>query len=279
MYKHCMFLAATLAFGCGSTLADTYQYQSDYFSGHSSGIFQPLTLNANSLKFTVSDGMPGQYNLDSVTIGFDQRESLTVRNFRPLPGNDGFIAKAYNAWVFKELDVVFRTSSYNTTEFGPDATVEIFIPNISSVIDPHIPYDPGMLLFNGQGFVFDVSPKQLADRESYVIDSKTVTLKLMNRLGQFQPPSMPVPGFEHGFELNVDWLGHGQRKVFINAPIDTKQFAQYRAVALKVLEMPMPEGMDYMISVEFEETFSGHRMESSAYQLRHILNSAFPAPL
>lgn len=270
-------LAAAFLLCAASASADVYQYQSVFFQGYSTGIFQPLNVNANKLVLNVSDGFPGQYSLDSLTLDFDNFEPMTVRGFRLLP-DGGYVAKAYGAWVFKELDVVVRSLG-GAGSFGQDVSVAMYVPNLQALLDGNMPPEAGFLLFSGSAPVFDVTPRRLADSETYDIDGKRLVINLMDRLGRSVPPSMPVPGFEQGFELNLDWLGHGAKQVFLMPPVTDSEFNRYRAVALNVDEIPGPEGIDHMLFVEYEQLDNGARLLSGPIALRDLLNQAYPQPL
>lgn len=236
-----------------SANADTYQYESVFFSGSSQVPFPELDLHqVKGLSIEASDDfhLP-ELKLESLQLDFEFAPSLHATGFRQV-NPQKYVATVKDTWIFRELFV--EVESNNGFKSPEDVSVRISLVDFTSNVKHH-DFPSGPEIFSGQGLVHDVSPRVLADEVSLDVDAKRVTLQLMDRLGTNM--FNPMPGNDRGFEVRANWLGHGAKTFYLESGIPEPEYAHYRAIGFVVDTVQGPEGEDHFIQIKYAAVFPG----------------------
>lgn len=257
-------LSAAVIFSLASIAqAKTYTYElANVMSAPGPVMYPGLDLNrAKSAVFTVSRNQGETPEIRSLEITFPNAGKLRTGAFKRL--EDGrYRALVSGAWVFKEVIVQF--------EGNPDilinspAYISVLVSEISSLLNPEA-MNQGSRLFDVQGTVRDITNMATVDTAAIMLDGKRVSLNLKDRVG------VSATDGQQGFILDTQWMGRGQKLIYIPAPFGPNEWDRLDPIAI-VLEGPTA---DPTIRVRFKD--NGNEQMSPPMPLRVIMQENFPS--
>ncbi len=209
------------------------------------------------------ENSPDKQKIIRAEIDFANAERLVATNFI----RDGIYHKATvnGAWVYKQVIVEIEAhDALTTNEF---ISIRLYIAESKSNLNP-ANNGVGMMLTHGFGQLKEITPKKVADVTSLKIDGKRVTLKL------YQKPT--ITNQEEGFEVLINWLGHGEKLIRSHTPFPADRYYHHKAVAIKttpLLNGPTGDEVDYQIMYE---DGAGVIHAADPVLLNYILDKEFP---
>ncbi|MEJ2403578.1 MAG: hypothetical protein P8171_04700 [Candidatus Thiodiazotropha sp.] len=264
-----LFLSLCLL-GSAFVEAATSRYEVDLPNSSSHFQFPGLELSeVSKIKLTVSTSSttPG-YQLDRLELVFPQADNLIANNFKPDTYGSEFYAAVNNRWVFRRLNVEVR---FPTSKPSAGGRIEISVYVATSDSFTSTPQPPqGELLVTAEGMLMDVTPNPAADTHWMKVDNEGLSMKLFQRaeINEFGAN----PG--EGFKLALNWMGHGERTVYLPTPFDRRDYDRFKAVTLIVTPVSTPEGDEYQLEIAYEDE-TGYRQTYPVDALRLILDQAY----
>jgi hypothetical protein len=233
--------------------------------------FPGLDLNSiqTILLTTSSSAASPDYTIDRMELRFPNANNLVTTNFKAGQGNNSFYATVNNGWVFRKLIVELHVASARPVA-GELIDVSVYVADMDYFNNNFATPPQGELLVSASGALVDVTPNPVADTHWMKVNNEGLSMKLYQRpVNDFMPPS---PG--NGFKLYMNWMGHGERTVYLPTPFMTPEYDRFKAVALNILTIPGPDGDIYTVEVEFEDE-GGYRQTTPVGDLQAILDQAY----
>ncbi|MCU7905894.1 MAG: hypothetical protein KZQ76_08545 [Candidatus Thiodiazotropha sp. (ex Epidulcina cf. delphinae)] len=241
-------------------------FSSTYFQ------FPGLDLNnVEKIKLTTSTTMaaPG-YNIDRMEIVFPNANNLVINNLKADQSGASFHAVVNNGWVFRKL-VIDVGMPAATPMSGDNIDVSVFAANAVYFNDNFAMPPQGEMLVSASGPMVNVTRNPVADRHWMKVNNKGLNMRLYQRAeSRFMAPTNPA----NGFKLYMNWMGHGERTVYLTAPFQPQDYDKFKAVALNVITSAGPAGDVYFLEVEFEDEI-GSKQTVPVGDLQSILDQAY----
>ncbi|KGJ91907.1 hypothetical protein [Colwellia psychrerythraea] len=218
----------------------------------------------------VTGSMGNQKIIEKLTLQFNNASTLDVTNFRNVNGY--YIAVVEDAWVFRKLLVIVENVNFDQPD---NFTVRLKVVEYTSNID-ELTFAGGTELAVIHGNLIDKTPKKLVDKATLNVNGKELILSLKDRIGHYSPDplNMPIPGYEHGFEIEATWMGHGTKTFFLPLPNNGSQTNNITPIRLNIEEINDPNGTIIILSVEYKDSYGGS-FSSSQHLLNDILVQVF----
>ncbi|MEH6347575.1 MAG: hypothetical protein V7785_20940 [Bermanella sp.] len=256
-------LAASLAVGVTlfsmSSLAATINYELENISSGSQSYYPNLNLsdvkNVN-ITANVNESAPLDHpEITSIELVFPYANSVSVTDLK-FNGTE-YIGRIEDAWIYKSLLVRFSTPSM--LREGEMVDIAFYIEEeTNNLNNSSVPYSFTPALVDASGVLKDVSLRNLSDTETIHYQGKDLIANLYQDLKiQQQNP---------GFDLNLNWLGHGTANVFIPAPfpIDSMYQNTVKSVAFSDEQTESP-----ILHVIFSNSAGG--TDEIQYDLNNLL--------
>jgi hypothetical protein len=215
---------------------------------------------ATSAKVTIDKNtQTPDLTISSLEINFPNAGKFTATNFQKTTNNT-YRAIVGSAWVFREVFVDVDGPLLVDSPFHIRASVS----ERQSFINPTMETQ-GSPLFDAIGMLRDITPIQIADTGSTLVNGKTLTLSLQSRLGFNDNHS------NFGFVISAFWLGKGQKNLVLpfGSPTDGDRF---EAISLIIDETQGPNNQQ--IRVKFRDS-SGNTPFSPTLPLKVLLDQAY----
>ncbi len=264
-----LFLSLCLL-GSAFVEAATSRYEVDLPNSSSHFQFPGLELNGVSkINLTLSTSLTApEYQLDRLELVFSQANNLIVNNFKREPGGSVYYATVNNRWVFRRLIVEARLPTSKPLT-GDQIEVSVYVATADFFTNT--PQPPlGELLVTANGMLTDVTPNPVADTHWMKVDNEGLSMKLFQRAEINQQGANPG----EGFKLTLNWMGQGERTVYLSVPFGTQDYNRFKAVTLIVTPISGPDGEEYQLEIAYEDD-TGYRETYPAGDLRMILNQAY----
>jgi hypothetical protein len=264
IFLSAMLLFATLAGAATSKFKVEMPSSSTYF------MFPGLDLNnLENIALTVSsDSASPDYNIDRMELKFPNANDLVVNNFKRGPTSNTFYAIANDKWVFRRLIVELSMRSQKPTS-GEPIDINVFIADADNFNSNYFMPPQGELLVTASGILVDVTPNPIADNQSVNVDYKRLNMKLYQRAED----SIVPPNVGSGFKVEMNWMGHGVRTVYLPTPFGPQEYDRYRATSLNLLEIPGQVNV-YMLEIGFEDE-AGYKQVAPMGELKTILDQVY----
>ena len=125
----------------------------------------------------------------------------------------------------------------------------------------------GTPLFDAIGMLRDITPVQVADTGSTVVNGKTLTLSLQTRLGFDDHQNF-------GFIISAFWLGKGQKNLFI--PFGSPQNGDsIDAIGLTIDETPGPNNQQIRVTFRDQNSPTNSGISTPSFPLKMFLDQAY----
>ncbi|TQV88551.1 hypothetical protein [Aliikangiella coralliicola] len=222
--------------------------------------------NLNLIKVTaVESEFSPEVSISRVEFVFQNASNLIVSNFK----KDGNIYRGLvnGAWVYKQVLVEVEVPS----QLEPNAQLRtrIMVVENQSFLN-NTGFTHGFLTLEAEGALFDVSANPVADTAWLKVDNKGLSMKLYQRAT-----------FDHmtgrqGFKIYTNWMGHGERELYINTPFPPSDYGRFKAKAIKIDTHVQPDGEAlHMISIDYED--QGGATQSTPFEdLKMHLDQVYP---
>jgi hypothetical protein len=251
--------------------AATSRYEVDLPNSSSRFQFPGLELSeVSKIKLTVSTSPTTSGNqLDRLELVFPQADNLIANNFKPDSSGSVFYATVNNRWVFRRLNVEVR---FPTSKPLAGGRIEISVYVATSDSFTNTSQAPqGELLVTADGMLTDVTPNPAADTHWMKVDNEGLSMKLFQR-AEINPQG--AANLSGGFKLALNWMGHGERTVYLSTPFGSQEYDRFKAVTLIVTPASTPEGDEYQLEIAYEDE-TGYRDTYVVGDLRMILDQAY----
>ncbi|HWV15591.1 MAG TPA: hypothetical protein VN030_09160 [Cellvibrio sp.] len=176
------------------------EYRNISFDQHSNSNSAVLTVTKKERAYGESNDVD---SLDSLVITFPELEKLVVKNFRKLDDRR-FRAVVANFWIYKEVIVEVRVSEWYT---DANVDIEVYVSEKGVFVNPENG-SKGLRILNAHGSLRDVTPTRVADIEKTILEGKSISLSLRDRVSVFDR-------YNAGFVVNTSWLGHGNKDIIV----------------------------------------------------------------
>jgi hypothetical protein len=197
--------------------------------------------------------------ISSVVLNFPTAAKLTATNFKKST-NGTYRAILSDVWVFREVFIDVDGPLVPGSPFHIRGSVS----ERQSFINPTLETQ-GTPLFDAIGMLRDITPIQVADTGSTVVNGKTLTLSLQTRLGFDDHQNF-------GFVISAFWLGKGQKNLVIpfGSPVNPDMF---EAITLTIDETPGPNNQQ--IRFTFRDLNSNSIVSTPSFPLKMFLDQAY----
>lgn len=257
--------AFTLAGYSLPSTAETQTFEINYPSTNAQPLYPNLNLNSvSSIKLVVDRNQQNpEGSIRRLDIDFENATDLTVTNFSR--EYDRHVATINGAWVYRKLGV--ELVSNGPISENSDINIRLYVIEMDSVLNsPGETFGPDILTVNGP--LMNTSPNPIADVTSMVVNGKRLTLRLLKR------PESGMNG--EGFVVNAQWLGNGDRTLYLNTPIAPPEYANFVAVGFNLESVTLPDGnVDYQIQVRYEDQW-GTSFVNGFEPLKPLLDMVYP---
>ncbi|WNO08924.1 hypothetical protein [Teredinibacter sp. KSP-S5-2] len=207
---------------------------------------------------------------ETLEIKFPRATDYKVSGFKRQESHPYGLAGSTDAWIYKDVLAEFDDPSFYPRQ---SKTVRLKVTtNKSTFNDPAM--SQGETIFEFSGELSPIYERTLADSVSVTIDNKKVLIDLYQDY-RINDGTMGV--HPEGFDLRVNWLGHGQKDLLTYTGGSCYVGEGCKAVALKLTTEILPPAMEpeHFYEVEFMDR-SGYKQISPRLSLRDLLNENFP---
>ncbi len=250
--------------------AEVYSYETDELHNYGAQFsFPDLNLDraTANLVFT-SNEFSHDRKLSKLTLDFENARDINAINFtRSHYDTSLYHAVVNDAWVFKQVIVEVRLDNHQPSN---DVEIRISVPEVTTELSD-TPMTPGVELFQSNAQIFDVSRKRVADTGVFRQNQKRVLVKLLDRLSASSPYA-ETQG--QGFELEIDWHGHGVKTIYIDAQVPESQFHQIEAVGLIIEEHDFSGSVRHSLSIRYTDV-TGNSQVTYSHPISQILEDVF----
>ncbi|WP_105258974.1 hypothetical protein [Pseudoalteromonas sp. T1lg88] len=268
--KAIMVFLSTLVLTLGlSSNAKAAEYEINYPSASSSVPYPGLDLNmVKKIKVKTSNSLhTPEQSLDELEIVFENATNLVVKGFQKESsyGPDLFKAMVNDAWVYsKVLVTVFASDKISG---GRNLTIELQVMEMTNELN-ELNYSHGLMIFNAQGILNDVTPVTVADIETISYQDKDMTLTLYQR-------AMFDEFNGEGFKIKVNWMGNGEKIINVPAPISSEEYSFFKAADLEIQTQTFPDGFtDHQFRIKYQDPF-GYTQYTPFEPLAPYIDQAF----
>ncbi|WMS87942.1 hypothetical protein [Pleionea litopenaei] len=245
--------------------AETFIYQVENLGVNTQSAYPNLDLNQlKSIRVIVEkDSWNDEGQIKRMDLDFENATDLTITNFSS--EFTTYRAIVNGAWVYKQVAAELNVYGPINDSTSFDLKLHV-VEQTSNLNNPAESY--GLQILQALGNFKDMTPNKLADASNVTVDGKRLNLKL------FQKAETGMNG--EGFRIDASWLGHGDRTLFLNAPFAPPEYGRFKAIAIDLNSVTLPDGnVDHQIQVRYEDEF-GAQMTSGYEPLQYLLDVAYP---
>ncbi|MEJ2693408.1 MAG: hypothetical protein P8166_10210 [Candidatus Thiodiazotropha sp.] len=259
-----MLLFATFAGAATSKFEAFMPSSSTYF------MFPGLDLNnIENITLTVSsDNTSPDYTIDRMELKFPNANNLVVNNFKRGQNSGSFYAIANDKWVFRKLIVELNMPPQNPTS-GEPVDINVFVANSDYFNNNYFMPPQGELLVTASGMLVDKTPNPIADKKWVTVDYKGLNMKLYQR----PENSILPPDVGSGFKVVMNWMGQGERTVYLPTPFSQQDYDKFKAVSLNFTDIPGLINVT-MLEIGYEDE-TGYKQVAPVGELKVILDQAY----
>jgi hypothetical protein len=252
--------------------ADTFQFEVDAPATSTYSMFFGLDLDdVENIELTTSGNVSLQeYSIDRLKITFPNANDLVARNFKADDSGSTFYAIVDNGWVFRKLIVELNFGSAYKPIPGDEIYVSVYVAAMEDFTNNIATPPQGEMLVSTFGMLVDVTPNPVADTHWMKMDDKGLNMKIYQR--PVVDNSSANPG--NGFKLYLNWMGHGERTVYLDPSLVIHEYDMYKAIALNIVTSTETTGDVYTVEVEYENV-DGYNGVLQAGDLQAILDQAY----
>ncbi|WP_144393784.1 hypothetical protein [Pleionea sediminis] len=257
--------------------AETYTFEVPMPSSSPTPVYPGLDLSdLNKISLIVEKSIENpEPTIKRITFDFPKASNITLYNLSSQSNqyghSDSGVYKGIlkNAWVFREVAVEVRMPT--PLQSGSPVEVKLNVVERNNYLNHPEDY-LGPELLNANGPLVDKSANKLADRASIVLDEKRLNLNLLQRAS--------TDDFgKSGFVIKTNWLGKGERTIYVDTPFGHDAFHHFNAVELILEEIPLHDGMvEYDLQIRYEDKFSNSSQTTNIQPLRILLEEAYRTP-
>ncbi|WP_105255337.1 hypothetical protein [Pseudoalteromonas sp. T1lg75] len=272
--KAILVFLSTLVLTLGlSSEAKAAEYEINYPSASSSVPYPGLDLNmVKKVKVKTSSSIhTPEQSLDEVEIVFENATNLIVKGFQKeggsysYNGSEVYRAVAHDAWVYSK--VLVTVTAPGKISGGKDLTIDLQVMEMTNALN-ELNYSHGLMIFNANGILNDVTPMTVADVETISYQEKDMTLTL------YQKPKFDEFNGE-GFKIKVNWMGNGEKIINVPAPIPAEEYSFFKAADLEIQTQTFPDGFtDHQFRIKYQDPF-GYTQETPLEPLAPYIDQAF----
>lgn len=251
-----------------STLAqaDVFNYEVFAPSHTATTVYPGLDLNGLEkivVRAENSDFDP-EIKITRLQLAFPNATDLIVNNLT-LNSSGTYRGVVNGAWVYKQVAVEVDAPQPITPQ--SQINVRLFIVEHQSNIN-HPEMSFGYQILDANGILEDVSPNRLADTNAVTVDNERLILRLFKRAqSSYQG---------QGFKVETNWLGNGERTLYLPAPFTPEEYHRYSAVGIDIDTFTHPDGLEeHNFQIRYEDEF-GTVQTTPLEPLRPYLDTAYP---
>lgn len=272
--KACKALFSTLLL-CLFTIsvqAGTAQYQISHPAHSSTVPFPNLDLNGvETIKIQTSNSLQDPMeSIDQVELVFKNATNLIAKNFKKednsYSGPQVYRAVVHDAWVYSK--VIVKVITDGPISGGKNLFIELEVVELTYELNDPI-YSNGVVIFNADGILSDITPEIVADVETLSYESDDLSLTL------YQKPKFDEFNGE-GFKIRANWMGHGERTLTIPTPFTPEEYSFYKAAGIEVQSETFPDGfVEHQFRIKYEDAFGGYTQYTQFESLNMYIHQAY----
>ncbi|GAA4358239.1 hypothetical protein [Kangiella marina] len=257
-----------------SAQAGTAQYEI-YHPVHGSTVpFPNLDLNGvETIKVHTSNSIHDPMeNIDYLELVFKNATNLVAKNFKKeddsYSGSQVYRAVVQDAWVYSK--VIVKVTTDGPISGGKNLFIELEVAELTYELNDPV-YSHGVVIFNADGILSDVTPTVVADVETVTHQNDELSLTLHQK-----------PKFDEftgeGFKIKANWMGHGERTLTIPAPFSSEEYSFFRAAGIEVQSETFPDGfVEHQFRIKYEDAFGGYTQYTPFESLNMYIDQAYQA--
>lgn len=255
-----------------NAVADKFVYKSDFLQPQVHNHFPGLLFSNPSATVTFTDDNEGEaLDIKMLTLNFSDTRRLRVTNFTKTDELNTYQAEVRNAWYFSKMKVVVKADSATRSESWAD--ISIFIPSEQNKLLPDGKDNFDIHLASFAGHISEITSKRTVQRVSGKYLAKPVYLALKDRLSTNH--HLPWGQNRSGFEIDVNWRGHGVRTLFVNAPVPEDEFHNYKATGFTLTQEEYGDEDELWLTINYQDK-NGVQLNSHPHPLSELLRQHFP---
>jgi hypothetical protein len=250
--------------------ASTSEYEVYMPSSSTHFMFPGLDLSGiESISLTISSGNTDlDYSIDRMELKFPNANNLVVKNFKRVQNSSAVYGIADDKWVFRKLIIELNMPPQKPSS-GEPVDINVFVADTDHFKHNYFNPPQGELLVNASGMLVDVTPNPIADKKVVIADNKELDVKLYQRPeNHMLPPSVGT-----GFKVVMNWMGKGERTVYLPTPFPPRDYDMFKAVSLNFTDIPGQVNVS-MLEIEYEDD-AGFRQVAPVGELMTILDQAY----